>query len=312
MNVVDLPQPAPRELYEEAIARYVKMVRGRAVAVYAVGSVRFPGLSDIDLLVVTDRKDLDGRYYYSALQRLPRRFLRLFLHEPFILPASCAEVMRHTTHYAPQLLSGRDVIRQFPPNDAASERWCRMLESYCSYSMFTERVRTKETLRGRWTIAVTSALRYLLGDAAHVFDGIDVQSYAAELDAIRAAFFESENPAALIQRAWAHFLHAFEQCDAMLRARLGTHARMETIERARVLLRGDVSSDLFDRNYAAQRARIIERYYDELRLLGIPYGGLFFVAAHPEAVRTIPETAVTSLVHNIYRVRRRLAEYAGA
>jgi hypothetical protein len=187
-----------------------------------------------------------------------------------------------------------------------------MLESYCSYSMFAERVRTKETLRGRFTIAVTSALRYLLGDAAHVFDGIDVAGYAAELDAIRAQFFESQNRAALVHRAWERFLDVFGRCDSMLRARLGTHARMETIERARALVHGDVASDLFDRDYAAQRARTIERYYDELRRLGIPYGGLFFVAAHPEALRTIPETPVTTLVHNIYRVRRRLAEYAGA
>lgn len=312
MNVVDLPQPAARELYDEAIARYVNMVRRRAVAVYRVGNVRYPGLSDIDLLVVTDRKAFDGRYYFSALQRLPRRFLRLFLHEPFILPASSAEVMRHTTHYAPALLSGRDVVEAFPPCDTVAERWCRMLESYCSYSIFAERVRTNEMLRGRFTIAVTSAFRYLLADAAKLFPDVDADEYAAEIDSIRAAFFESEYPQLLIQRAWERFAASLECFDSMLRERLGTHARMQTIERARSLLRGDVASDLFDCEYARQRAHTIHRYYDELRALEIPYGGLFFVAAHPEALRPIPETPVTTLVHNFYRVRRQLAEYARA
>ncbi len=312
MNVVDLPQPAPRELYEEAIACYVKMVRARARAVYRVGNVHFPGLSDIDLLVVTDRKTFDGRYYFSALQRLPRRFLRLFLHEPFIVPAACTEVMRHTTHYKPVLLSGEDVVRAFPPDDADAERWCRMLESYCSYSVFAERIRTNETLRARFTIAVTSAFRYLLADAAKLFADLDAAGYAAEMDAIRSQFFESEEPHALVCHAWERFAQRFQQFDSILRERLGTHARMQTIERARALLRGDVATELFDRSHAVKRAQTIERYYDALRTLGIPYGGLFFIAAHPEAVRAVPETAVTTLVHNFYRVRRTLAEYAGA
>jgi hypothetical protein len=312
MNVVELPQPAPRELYDDAIARYAKMVRGRALAVYRVGNVRYPGLSDIDLLVVIDRKALDGRYYFSALQRLPRRFLPLFLHEPFVVPASCIEAMRHTTHYAPELLCGRDVLREVRPNDDDAERWCRMLESYCSYSMFAERVRTKETLRGKFTIAVASAFRYLLADAEKLFADVDARGYATELDALRAGFFESDSPAALVRHAWECFVQRFQGCDAMLRERLGTRARMETIERARALLRGEAACEYFSRAYAMQRARTIERYYNELRALGMPYGGLFFIAAHPEALRAIPETPVTTLVHNLYRVRRTLAEYAGA
>lgn len=312
MNVVDLPQAAPRELYEEAIARYVKMVRGRAIAVYRVGNVHYPGLSDIDLLVVVDRKSLDGRYYFSAIQRLPRRFLRLFLHEPFVLPASSAEVMQHTTHYKPVLLAGEDVVRAYPPNDSEAERWCRMLESYCSYSVFAERIRTNETLRARFIVAVTSAFRYLLADAAKLFAGVDPAGYAAEMDAIRSEFFESEQQRALVRYAWERFSERFQQFDSVLRERLGTHARMETIERARALLRGDVESGLFDRSHALKRAQTIERYYDGLRALGIPYGGLFFIAAHPEAVRAVPESPMTTLVYNFYRVRRKFAEYAGA
>ena len=97
MNVVDLPEHATRGLYDEAISRYAAMVKGRAVGVHRVGNVRYPGLSDIDLLVVTEHEGVDNRYFFSALQRLPQRFHRLFLHEPFILPAWSLRVMRSTT-----------------------------------------------------------------------------------------------------------------------------------------------------------------------------------------------------------------------
>ena len=49
----------------------------------------------------------------------------------------------------------------------------------------------------------------------------------------------------------------------------------------------------------------------ELASLGFPYGHLFYIAAHPRAVRHVrPAAVVDTLLRNVYRVRRRLTEYA--
>jgi hypothetical protein len=312
MNVADTPRPIRREDYDEAIARYAKMVEGRAIAVYRVGNVRYPGLSDLDLLVVTDRAAFDNRYFFSALQRMPRRLLPVFLHEPFILPAWCMEVLRHTTHYAPALVTGNDVIREFRPNDDSSERWCRMLESYCSYSTFAARVRKGDTVFGRLTVAVASAFRYLLGDAAHLFSGIDTQAYAQEMDALRAGFFDNRDPADAVRRAWTIFSEHFDRYDLMLREHLRASSAEEGLASARALLRGETPAELFDSEYATRRALTIRKYYDGLQTLGFPYGSLFFIAAHPDGVRTLPQTPAATLIRNLYRVRRRLSEYARA
>jgi hypothetical protein len=312
MNVVDVPRPIPREDYDEAIARYANLVEGRAVAIYRVGNVRYPGLSDLDLLVVADRVAFDNRYFFSALQRMPRRLLPVFLHEPFILPAGCLDVLRHTTHYAPVLVAGQDVVRDFRPNDDSAERWCRMLESYCSYNTFAARVRKSDTVFGRLTVAVTSAFRYLLGDAAHLFSGVDPQAYAQEMDALRAGFFENADPSVAVRHAWNVFTGYFDRYDAMLRERLRASTAEEALETARALLSGEAPSELFDSEYALLRAQTIRRYYDGLRTLGFPYGSLFFIAAHPDGIRVLPHTPVETLIRNFYRVRRRLSEYARA
>jgi hypothetical protein len=312
MNVRDIPRPIRREDYDEAIARYAKMVEGRAIATYRVGNVRYPGLSDLDLLVVTDRVAFDNRYFFSALQRMPRRLLPVFLHEPFILPAWCLDVLRHTTHYAPALVAGNDVARDLHPNDDAAERWCRMLESYCSYSTFAARVRNNDAVSGRLTVAVASALRYLLGDAAHLFAGIDVQAYAEEMDALRAHFFEHADSSDAVRYAWNLFAKHFDRYDALLRERLRISSAEDGVQSARALLNGEASNALFDSGYALRRARTIRAYYDGLRTLGFPYGSLFFIAAHPDGVRKLPQTAAATLVRNFYRVRRRLSEYARA
>lgn len=312
MNVTDLPMPATRELYDEAAEAYAQLVQSRAIAVYRVGNVRFPGLSDVDLVVVTDRMGIDNRYFFSALQRLPRRFLNIFLHDPFILPAWSMRVMQHTTHAAPALLAGRDVLRAYPPSTDESEPWCRMLESYCSYSRFAQKVRESGELRGRLTVAVASAFRFLLADAADFVPRHAATAYAEKMDELRAGFFEHDAEQGVL-KAWHMFAERFDQIDAALRDWLGAADSAAAITKARALLRGEEGCAEFDREYAFRRARSIDGYHHELASLGFPYGHLFFIAAHPGAVRAPAQRPVADLVRHVYRVRRRLAEYgAGA
>lgn len=310
MNVTDLPVPATRELYDEAFAKYADLVRSRSYAVYRVGNVRYPGLSDIDLIVVTDRTNIDNKYFYSAMQRMPRKYLPLFLHEPFILPVWSLRVMQYTTHAEPKLLAGRDVIKPYAPSQEPSERWCRMLEGYCSYLSFSARVRKDQTLRGRMTVAVASAFRYVLRDGSQLFSGIDAAGYEETIDRMRAHFFDGGDLAANVEAMWRQFSGEFESFGARLREWLGAHDDADALRKARAVLRGDEERAELDREYAFIRARDIDGYHQELGSLGLPYGHLFFVAAHPNAVQAPPEAPVGNLVRQLYRVQRRLSEYS--
>jgi hypothetical protein len=311
MNVVDLPEPCTRSLYEEAISRYASMVKSRAVGIHRVGNVRYPGLSDIDLLVVTDHESVDNRFFFAARQRLPQRYHRLFLHEPFILPAWSLRVMRYTTHGTPDLVAGRDVLKPYTPSDEPAERWCRMLESYCSYAAFVERTRSSQVIRGRLTVAVANAFRFLLSDAAVILPEAADQAYVDEVEALRATFFEAADRAERVRAAWTLFANAFERFDAVLQRHLGAQTTNQAVKIARARIHGDESCDDFDRGYAFRRAQEIDGYHQELASLGFPFGHLFFIAAHPHAVRTLPrQPVVDTVLRNVYRVRRRLTEYA--
>jgi hypothetical protein len=309
MNVVDLPQPCTHGVYDEAVTRYAAMVKSRAVAVYHTGHVRYPGLSDIDLIVVTDHVGVDNRFFFSALQRLPRRYHRLFLHEPFILPAWSLRVMRYTTHNAPKLIAGRDVIAPFRPSTEPDERWCRMLESYCAYAAFALKQRRVQQLKGRQTIAVASALRYMLADADALLPGAAADRYVNEIEAIRRSFFDGD-PVEHVRAAWTLFSGAFDRFDTMLRAHLGAATTEDAVDAARARLLGEQPCADFSQEYAFRRARDIDGYHQELASLGFPFGHLFFVAAHPQAAHAASMPVVEGLLRNLYRVRRRLTEYA--
>lgn len=314
MNVTDLPKPATHSLYDEAVTRYAELVKSRAISVYRVGNVRYPGLSDVDLLVVTDRHGIDNRYFFSALSRLPQRYHGIFLHEPFVLPVWSLRVMRHTTHGAPALLAGRDVLHGFPPSDEPDERWCRMLESYCSNVRFRNAATESQTLKGRQTVAVASAARFLLNDGAFALGAGDPEKYSARVDALRERFFSYADPADGVLEAWNLFNAAMDGFEKALFARFPEFASADPVETARDLLRGERECDAFDREYAFRRARDIDGYNQELASMNLPFGHLFCVASHPPAVYA-QEPALPMLgemVRNFYRVRRRLSEYARA
>lgn len=312
MNVVDIPQPAAHGLYEEAAARYAAIVKSRAVAVHQLGRVRYPGLSEIRLLVVTDHVGVDNRFFFSALHRLPDRFHRLFLHEPFILPAWSLRVMRYTRYYAPRILAGCNVLEAYAPSQEKDERWCRLLESYCDYASFAGKTQRSQLLKGRETLALASELRGLLAEAVTLIpEGAD-EAYVNAIEAIRRTFFdEYTDPVERVRDAWELFVAAFDRFDRSIRERLGAGSSEEGVSIARMRLRGEQECADFDREYAFRRARDIDGYQEELASLGFPFGQLFSGAAHPQAVRT-PQAApiIDRLLRSAYSVRRRFMEYA--
>lgn len=312
MNVIDLPKPARRASYEEAVSRYAAAVKGRAVGVHLLGNVRYPGLSGIDLLVVTDHVGVDNRYFFSALHRLPERYHALFVREPYILPAWSLRVMRHTAHYATQLVAGRNVLAPYTPNDEPAERWCRVLESYCAHASFAAAARTSQLLRGRATVAAACAFRTLLSDAAAIVPEATDESYVNQTEAICRTFFQDgSDPVERVRAAWKIFTRGFDRFDAIMRARLNAHSTEQAVSIARARLAGEQDCADIDRDYAFRRSREIDGYHQELASLGFPYGQLFHSPAYPIGAR-IPARVplVDALLQNVYRVRRRLTEYA--
>jgi hypothetical protein len=297
VNVYDLPRLASRDAYESAVASYVAAVAPRASAVYQVGNLTYPGLSDIDLLVVPDRPRADNQYYYSASARVPRPYEPFFLHEPFVVPQTVADVMRYTTHAHRRLLAGTDVLSAQVPTDDPDAAWCRVLESYCAYASYAARTRAGRTLNGRWCIAIASAMRFFLIDFDRIFSTSYSQSYARSIDAIRATAFEGDVRDAILC-AWEQFIATFDVAERNLAHHLGVD-EASLCAAARGLLSG------------GRRRDAIARYHDELERFGFPYGHVFLVAAYDDAVRTVrPPPYARYVCRNYYRIQRRLRGHA--
>ena len=143
----NFPTTLDRSVYEKAVRSYVAAVRSRASAIYHVGNVRFPGLSDIDLVVVVSTPAWDNNQFFSPYVRLPKQYTPLFHHEPRFLPSSCIDAITYSScvHASAgpamdqiptvfgsrrTLVHGTDVLGDRAV-DVTSESWqrCRLLET---------------------------------------------------------------------------------------------------------------------------------------------------------------------------------------
>lgn len=101
------PAPAPPALYEQAVDRVVGRLKGAegVVAVYQIGHVGAPGISDIDLLAVFE----DGATCeVDPLADLPERERRLFTHAVFGTSVGAfRDVQRYTLYHNYRLLWGQ-------------------------------------------------------------------------------------------------------------------------------------------------------------------------------------------------------------
>jgi hypothetical protein len=108
MKPIDLPQACERDLYSSALERLVAMLSKEKYvdAVYQVGSVRHPGISDIDLLVVVADEATSTR---DPREQLSTEERYLFTHSCFVVPVSLApNLARYVLLHRYQLLHGPD------------------------------------------------------------------------------------------------------------------------------------------------------------------------------------------------------------
>lgn len=293
-------------MYVKAIELYARLVASRALACYTVGSVPFPGLSDIDLLVVVRDARRDNAQFFSAIDRLPKIYRPLFLHNPFVLPATCVDVLRFTSHGKRTLESGTDVLVGIAPLASLEERWCKLFESYCNFAVYLAKCQTAPSGSARLAVAVASSMRYALSDLDAILGTDHAPPYARDIDERRGRFGgDLDRNASLALEAWTLLRDKFAWLEQTLGEMVPLRPAESLVAFADEFLRGNRTFGSLDTAAIARRRAAIDFYHDELHRLRFPYGHLFFFAAYHTAERRYyqsrPESMLLAL---LYRARK--------
>ncbi|HEY5565077.1 MAG TPA: hypothetical protein VIL33_05760 [Rhodothermia bacterium] len=163
MTLFDPPRFVPPATYEQAIAKVVWRLaaRGNVRAVYQLGGTGSPGISDIDLLVVSSG---DPSERTDPFQDLDEDERYLFTHDLFGIPESGFQQLRRFTMYHNYRLLWGDDVDSDPPELDVNEQQALKQQIAFEFLLSTYIARTMDLWYGaasiRGLLLSGHALRY--------------------------------------------------------------------------------------------------------------------------------------------------------
>ena len=285
LRVENLPLPLDRSLYQEAIDTYLERSHRYTDALYLFGNVRYPGLSDLDLLVVPKDSYL-APLRLSLRDLLPRRFDPILEHDVFVVPLSQLDACRYRLSPPFSLVYGRDVLAGISADVSVATRVCDALESTNNMLGYVEQLRRMGVLNARSCGRVFNSQRYkarLLIDLGLM----EEDGYGAVIDDLRTRFLADPRPRHVLEMHRA-FERSVATCARLLESSLGIDAG--SFDRVAGVSYGQVPVRLagFEMTQAQRRAGVIRAYRQELVSRNYWYGFWFFPRMFPAAAARAP------------------------
>lgn len=283
----DFPERLDASLYDEAVERFARAVRSRALAVYRDGRVRFPGLSDIDLLVVVDDRPVwDNDAFFSPFVRLPRRYHALFHHRPHFVTRSTIDAIGYSTFayvsrrdrdgrgraaadggasFCRQLIAGDDVVPSSWPELSDSWYACTLFETAIAARQRFEHFRQAPLASVGRLASMAASLRFPLRQLDELRGTDYERAYTAIVDRSRAELLdpggERESAAAVLYTLYAATLAGFERSIGEL---AGAERGQDPLEAARDILAGRRRVEAVDAAFLRSRHAAITGYFKAL------------------------------------------------
>lgn len=289
LRIENLPKLVNRALYREATEMYLDRSFKYIESLYGFGSVRYPGISDIDLLVVPQERFL-APLKLSLLDRLPPRFDCILEHNVFVVPQAHIAAFAFAHAQNLELLFGRPTLDERAKDSSLAGRLCCELERLWSASTFVQQIEGQRFINATSSIRVFSALRHTIRCMAELAIA-DEGSYGADIDDQLGQFLKT--------RSEQHVLNMFHiykaavtGCVARIAERLGIDATVA--EQIKSLAWG-IKSPLpgFRTEDVNRRNDTIANYHAALEKRNFYYGSMFISEFHP---RVPPKSVLFRIV----------------
>lgn len=294
---VNFPARLDRSVYDAAIRDYVAAVGSRASAIYHVGNVRFPGLSDIDLVVVVNTPAWDNNQFFSPFVRLGKPYTALFHHEPRFLPKTCVDAISysscvHASSGQPMdqiptvfgsrrtLIHGYDVLgeRAVDVSNASWQR-CRLLETSFIFSRSLRELSSESQIDVVKLMSRATGLRYPM---RHLHDLLDMsrdRGYEKHIDQARERLLDPMTTMTEKRRIASDTLELFEhgarRFEANVRTLFGIGARESLTPVVMAMLAGERPAPGIDSEYLEARHKATAFYHEQQRAYRLSAGSIF-------------------------------------
>jgi hypothetical protein len=227
LTIVDEPRFVSRDTYSSYIDRYLTAARAidGVIAIYQMGGVSTPGISDIDLIVVVDGSFQPHQYSQLSVRQIfedDEQAAYLFTHDVMILDTTSFERLDYV-FFASNLrhLAGEELSTQSP---TAEEKRHLGFALLCDISLMRLhqfcRTELAHVLPVRNSLLRASSIKHTL-HLAEPFEWTDLpQELTDEVNQFRRTWFEEgtiETARALVDRCASAFRTAVHACSSYFR-----------------------------------------------------------------------------------------------
>jgi hypothetical protein len=300
----NFPERIDRDAYEDAISQYVSLVSDRAGAIYQVGNVNYPGLSDIDLVVVVNRPAWDNNQFFSPFLRLAAAYRPLFHHEPRFIPSTCMDALEFSScvHASSgselpgtfgsrrRLIFGTDLLGERVV-DVTSPSWqhCRVLETAFLFHRAFAGIMSGQNIDVVKLMSKATGLRYPM---RHLHDLLGLSrdvDFERHVDEARHSLLQTGRTATENERTAASVLRMLESASQRYESnvrRLFNMTKTEDLMTAAAsLLRGVRKTSGISSRYLVARHAGMRRYQDAQRQFRITGGSIFATKPYNGSVK---------------------------
>lgn len=306
LRVENLPHPVDRSLYQEATDAYLQLSHKYIEALYVFGTATYPGLSDLDFLVVP--KDVYLAPLHVHLRdRLPPRFDPIIEHEVFVVPeghiAACRYVNPGPEGF--RLVYGRDVLGGVTADSCAATGLCETLEHVHNKLVFLANLRRAGVLNARSCVRVFNSHRYNTQRLAQL-GLMEENGYGTTIDSLRTQLAAA--PAAdVVVQMYRAFEKAVSSSACVLQLLLDVDPR--SVGQVAAVSQGRVTVPCarFQMDEARERAEALTAYLQELVRRNYWYGFPFLARLFPSPSTNsrLEQALYRSLRFRSRRARRR-------
>ena len=272
MEVIDIPIPVDRALYEEAVEIFVAMSRPYIESLYVVGNCRFPGQSDLDLLVVPN-SNFAAPLHLTLRGRLPKRFDAIIQHDPFVVPRSRVEILRFVQLSNITLRYGDDLLPPARPHPTPTWVLCSVMEHvHCLWKYYRQQ-KTRKMMDARSGTRIINSFRFSLEQMEMLGLRADSEGYGVRIEQLRASLVETPS-AHIVEEMFCQFEIAMCEAVTVINETLKTDVDSPSAI-AELYQRQDLPIQGWDPSYASRRFREVQAYLDTLAYQNFWYGSIF-------------------------------------
>ncbi len=278
LRVENLPVPVHPSLYQEAIDTYLELSHRHIEALYVFGTTHYPGLSDLDMLVVP-RNGYLAPLHLHLRGRLPRRFDGIIEHEVFVVPRSQLRACRYMRWADLRLAYGPDVLGSLVGSGSATTSLSETLEFVHNKLVFLANLRRSGVLNAASCIRLFNSQRYNVRRLAEL-GLMEENGYGAAIDGLRARLMEAPDPR-LVVEMYRVFDKSVTSCARLLQSQLdldpNSIGQVAAVSQGRVTL----PFDGYRIGDARERAEILTSYLQDLVRRNYWYGFPFLTRLFP-------------------------------